>query len=59
MKSTWKALLKTASWRLVGAADTFAIAYLLTGHGTAAMSLVGLEVVTKSVWYFLHEKVWG
>ncbi len=57
-RSHLKSVLKAVSWRLVGAADTFAIAYLLTGHATAAVSLVGLEILTKSVWYYAHERAW-
>lgn len=58
VKSHLKTVLKTASWRVVGAVDTFAIAYFLTGHTVAAAGMVGLEVLTKSVWFYFHERAW-
>lgn len=57
-KSHLKSLAKAVSWRVVGAVDTFGLAYFMTGHATAAFGLVGLEVLTKSVWYYLHERAW-
>ena len=53
-----KTLLKTLSWRLVGALDTFALSYLMTGKTAAAVGIVGFEVVTKMVWFYGHEKLW-
>jgi uncharacterized membrane protein len=57
-KSHLKSLAKVFSWRLIGAADSFAIAYFVTGHATAAVGFVGLEILTKSVWYYAHERAW-
>ena len=54
-----KTATKTVSWRLVGALDTFALSYVLSGGKFgAAVSLVGLEVLTKSIWFYGHERVW-
>ena len=49
---------KAATWRVVGAIDTFVLAWLVTGHPVAAASVVGLEVFTKSALYFGHERAW-
>ena len=58
-RKTWmRSLFKTVSWRMVGAVDTFVLAWLLTGHIGASAGLVGFEALTKAVWYFLHERVW-
>jgi len=58
IKSHLKSIAKAVSWRIIGAVDTFAIAYLITGHTTAAVGVVGFEVLTKSLWYYLHERAW-
>ena len=57
-KSHLKSIAKAVSWRLIGAADSFAIAYLVTGHAGAAAGFVGFEIATKSLWYYLHERAW-
>ena len=57
-KSHLKSIAKAISWRIVGAADTCALAFFMTGSAKAAVGLVGLEVLTKSVWYYLHERAW-
>jgi uncharacterized membrane protein len=53
-----KTLGKTLTWRLTGALDTFVLSFLVTGKLTAAVSVVGFELVTKSVLYFAHERGW-
>jgi uncharacterized membrane protein len=57
-KSHLKSIAKAVSWRFVGALDSFAIAYLVTGHAGAAAGFVGFEIATKSLWYYLHERAW-
>jgi len=58
IKSHLKSVAKAVSWRLVGALDSFAIAYFVTGHAGAAMGFVGAEIATKSLWYYFHERAW-
>ena len=43
-----KSVAKAVSWRLLGAADTFVLSFLVTGHAGAAAGIVGLEVLTKT-----------
>ena len=59
-------IIKTISWRLVGAIDTiflvFVVYFFLFGktEGAAeiAVSMFSIEIVTKMVLYYLHERVW-
>lgn len=51
-------LIKTISWRVIGTIDTMVISYLLTGQLDIAMSLGGIEVVSKMILYYLHERTW-
>jgi uncharacterized membrane protein len=54
-----RSVLKAISWRTLGTLDTFAISWLLTGRVEIAGSIAGLEIITKIVWYYLHERIWA
>ncbi|MAU85430.1 MAG: hypothetical protein CMA21_02330 [Euryarchaeota archaeon] len=59
MVSTKKrSLAKTITWRVVATTDTFIIAWLFTSDEVIAASIAGLEVVTKLVLYYIHERGW-
>lgn len=49
---------KTASWRLLASLDTTLLALVFTGSPAAALSIGGLEVITKLGLYYLHERAW-
>lgn len=51
-------LAKTVSWRIVGTLDTLIFALLLTGDLNTSLSLSGYTVLTKMIWYYLHERAW-
>lgn len=51
-------ILKTITWRGVGTIDTMLLAWLITGDPTTGMQIGGIEVVSKMVLYYLHERVW-
>lgn len=51
-------LLKTISWRLIGTMDTMLLAWLISGNPLIGLKVGGIEVVTKMVLYYLHERVW-
>ena len=50
---------KTATWRVLASLDTTLLAWLFTGSVATALSIGGLEVATKLVLYFFHERVWA
>lgn len=52
------AVLKTVSWRIVGTLDTIVISYLLTGTLEVAVQIGGVEVISKMILYYLHERAW-
>lgn len=53
-----KQIIKTVSWRIIGTADTAVLAWLITGNIKNGIAISGLELVTKSFLYFLHEIAW-
>jgi len=57
--SNLKTVFKTISWRIVGTLDTMVIAYILTGELTIAASIGSVEVFTKMILYYFHERFWN
>ena len=51
-------LLKTFTWRVVGTLDTIALGWLVSGDPTVGLTIGSLEVVTKMILYYAHERVW-
>jgi len=58
MSSRIKSAAKAITWRMVGALDTFALSFIITGKLGAASAIVGVELITKSVLYYGHERAW-
>jgi uncharacterized membrane protein len=50
--------VKTISWRIVGTIDTILLGWLVTGSHVSGMKIGGLEVITKMILYFFHERAW-
>lgn len=50
---------KTGTWRVIASLDTMLLAWFFTGNIATAISIGGLEVFTKLVLYFIHERVWA
>jgi len=51
-------LLKSLTWRIVGSLDTTLLGWLVTGKINTGLKIGGLELFTKFLFYFLHERVW-
>ena len=51
-------VMKAISWRILGTIDTMVIAGVLTGNWKLGLSIGGVEVFTKMVLYYFHERVW-
>ena len=51
-------ILKTISWRIVGTLDTMILSWIITGNWKLGVAIGGVEVVTKMVLYYLHERAW-
>lgn len=51
-------LIKTFSWRAVGTIDTMFIGWFITSNPLIGLKIGSIEVISKMLLYFLHEKVW-
>ena len=58
MNNKLKRILKTISWRVTATSTTMGIVYFLTGELKTAGSIAFLEVILKSIIYYLHELIW-
>ena len=54
-----RSLVKTLSWRIIGTIDTTIVAYIITGTFTHAITIGGIELVSKMVLYYFHERGWN
>lgn len=54
-----RSIVKAISWRIVGTIDTILISWIITGKIALALSIGLIEVVTKMLLYFFHERVWN
>ena len=55
----YRSVAKTISWRTVGTLDTIIISYFITGNLVMAASIGTIEVITKMILYYFHERVWN
>ena len=58
MVSYKRHVLKTITWRIIGTLDTMIIAWVITGSWEWGLAIGSIEVFTKMVLYFLHERAW-
>ncbi|HSI69571.1 MAG TPA: DUF2061 domain-containing protein [Gillisia sp.] len=54
-----RSIAKAVSWRIVGTLDTIGISWLLTGEMNTALAIGSLELITKMLLYFGHERIWN
>ena len=49
---------KTITWRIVGTLATMVIGWLITGNPVTGLKIGGIEMFTKMILYFIHERIW-
>src|SRR3954454_18261467 len=54
-----RSVVKAVSWRVLGSIDTFALSAIITGNFKLAGSIAFVEVATKMLLYYLHERAWA
>ncbi len=55
----FRSVAKTISWRTLGTLDTMIISYFVTGNLIMAASIGSIEVITKMILYYFHERAWN
>ena len=51
-------IVKTITWRIVGTLDTFLLSWLITGSAKIGAAIGGIEIITKMILYYFHERAW-
>ena len=51
-------IAKTISWRIIGTLDTIILSWIITGNWKFGIAIGGIEIITKMILYFLHERAW-
>jgi uncharacterized membrane protein len=51
-------ILKTITWRMVGTVDTIVLSWALSGNLSLGIKIGGVELITKMILYYAHERVW-
>ena len=59
MDSPRRSLVKTVSWRITGSGATFLIAYTLTDNFAIAGVIGVTQMITNTILYYAHERVWN
>jgi uncharacterized membrane protein len=49
---------KTITWRMVGTLDTIIISWIISGNPMTGLKIGVSEVLTKMVFYYIHERIW-
>ena len=52
-------LMKAVTWRLTGSIDTLVLSFLITGNIRIAGTISAVEIVTKILLFYFHERVWA
>ncbi len=58
-ESISRSAVKTVSWRLIGTIDTIIISWIITGKTQLAISIGSVELFSKLLLFFVHERAWN
>lgn len=54
-----RSVVKSISWRVIGTIDTIVISWAVTDNINLGLAIGSVEVITKMVLYFFHERLWS
>lgn len=58
-EKSYRSMAKTISWRTLGTLDTILIAWIVIGKLEFAVTIGGVELFTKIILYYFHERTWN
>ena len=53
-----RSVVKGTTWRVIGTLDTIFLSFLFTGIIGKALKIGGIELFTKILLFYLHERIW-
>ncbi|TQD40749.1 DUF2061 domain-containing protein [Haloflavibacter putidus] len=51
-------ITKTITWRIIGTTDTIILAWVISGNPYTGLKVGFIEVISKMLLYYLHERAW-
>ena len=58
MENRSRTIFKTLSWRLLATSTTLILVYIFTQNLVISTSISIVEIVVKTIVYYLHERIW-
>lgn len=58
MVSYKRHIAKSLSWRIIGTLDTIILSWVITGNLKIGIAIGGVEIISKMILYYLHERAW-
>jgi uncharacterized membrane protein len=58
MVSYKRHIAKSITWRIIGTLDTILLSWFITGSLKWGVTIGAVELITKMILYFLHERAW-
>lgn len=59
MEKRVRSVAKTISWRIVATSTTILLVFLFTRDFVISLGVGSLEVLAKTVIYYVHERIWN
>lgn len=54
-----RSLVKTLSWRVIATVGTVVLVYIFTGELALSLGIGSVDVISKTIMYYLHERAWN
>lgn len=54
-----RSIVKAISWRIIATLTTMTIVFLFTGELSLAAGVGVLDVISKLIFYYVHERGWN
>lgn len=58
-EKNYRSLVKAVSYRITGTITTFLISLLVTGEIKFALSIMGVDFLSKIAIFYFHERMWN
>ncbi len=55
----WRSIVKAITWRVIASLTTLILVYIFTGNLALTITLGGIELAAKLIFYYLHERAWN
>ena len=59
MESYKRSVIKSLSWRILATLVTISIVFILTGKSILSLQIGLVEIISKILIYYFHERIWN